>query len=377
MGRSHTRVRVDTGTSSESEKHVKRILSLVVTGILTLLVAFSSGLATPTASAYSPGTNVISGRTIWIPSSYTVDVETGALAAPGADLWWHAFTSTTRQLQPLGSSQLRNLGAVNFDALTATSIAALPMGTTPINGSNVGNQLVVNDVFVVRTAAGNVAKYKVLATGANLLVQYVTYLKPLTAPVIVSPVNGASFSHYPRTTTINWTRVPGATSYVVERAYYSGTWVNYPPVTVSGEANTSLTWAFVGDQAGRARVTAYNARNLSGASAFVNFSYRTGITLATPVQTGPANGVALHNYPRTTTLSWQPVPGASAYRVEVEYFDTAWRPYVNTQVANVLSSSYTFAFVGKQPGRWRITAIGTGAYRTSAASAWRTFTYTI
>jgi hypothetical protein len=38
-------------------------------------------------------------------------------------------------------------------------------------------------------------------------------------------------------------------------------------------------------------------------------------------------------------------------------------------------SDYTFDFAGAQPGKWRVTTLG-GAYRDSAASAWRWFTFT-
>ena len=82
---------------------------------------------------------------------------------------------------------------------------------------------------------------------------------PWGTPVLVSPRNGTALYHYPRTTTLIWQPVLTATAYIVEAAFLSGTtWTAYPPVTVTGNSNSDYTFAFVGDQKGRWRVTAFN-----------------------------------------------------------------------------------------------------------------------
>jgi hypothetical protein len=206
----------------------------------------------------------------------------------------------------------------------------------------------------------------------------------LTMPVLVSPTNGQQLFNYPRVTTLAWKPVPYATSYVVERQYCSGsTCWNYAPVTVYGNSATSYTFTFVGDQPGRWRVTAKDGTThpKSVPSAWRTFSYpTTKPTLSTPILTSPSNYAIFYNYPRTTTLAWKPVPGATGYRLERQYctqtLSTCWN-YQTVTTTGPLNTYYTFNFVGAQPGKWRVTALGGTYYRDSTPSGWRIFTYKI
>lgn len=202
----------------------------------------------------------------------------------------------------------------------------------------------------------------------------------LATPILKSPEVAEHFYHYPRVTTLAWSAVAGANRYKVERQYSDGTWHPYPDVYTTAPA-TSYTFTFVGDQPGRWRVTAIDttgAHLTSYASGYRTFSYTTGFKLATPIPISPTNGTHFYNYPRTTTLTWKPVPGAKSYKVERQYYFGSWYPYgdVTTTV-----SWYTFNFVGAQPGRWRVTAIGgttpDALYINSLPSSWRVFTYHI
>jgi hypothetical protein len=101
-------------------------------------------------------------------------------------------------------------------------------------------------------------------------------------------------------------------------------------------------------------------------------------SLATPVPTAPSDGQRYSHFPRTTTLSWQQVAGASGNRVEVEFgnrvgAEVVWTPWLSQAVTG---GSWTFDFVGDQPGRWRVSALDVaGAHTASPPSAWRTFGY--
>jgi hypothetical protein len=195
-------------------------------------------------------------------------------------------------------------------------------------------------------------------------------------PVTVSPANGARLFHYPRTTTLIWRPVVGATSYVVERAYLSGaTWIAYSPATVIGFAASSYTFNFVGDQPGRWRVRAC-ARACTAFSAWKTFSYSTKPQLYTPLLTSPADNLVFDHYPRTLTLAWKPVVGAVGYKVERQYCALAGSPCTNYPPVTVTVASLTFNFIGSQPGKWRVTALGGGTYFDSAASSWRNFRFT-
>lgn len=108
--------------------------------------------------------------------------------------------------------------------------------------------------------------------------------------------------------------------------------------------------------------------------------------LPAPVQLGPADQVELNHYPRLTKLEWQPVEGAVSYSVEVDFCDgrnKKLRECINPQPhsfkkdsppSGIVGTSYEFAFVGSQPGRWRVWAIDNKG-QEGFKSPWRTFFY--
>ena len=105
-----------------------------------------------------------------------------------------------------------------------------------------------------------------------------------------------------------------------------------------------------------------------------------------PVQIGPPDRAVFDNYPRKTTLEWSAAIGAARYGVEIEWGDTgpngaanadpfavaAWHPEKKVEQEE---RTYTFNFVGQQPGRWRVWAIGANG-RPGPKSEWRLFRYT-
>jgi hypothetical protein len=104
--------------------------------------------------------------------------------------------------------------------------------------------------------------------------------------------------------------------------------------------------------------------------------------LAAPVQLAPANGAVFNNYPRKTTLVWKPVPGAAKYAVEIDCMSCCqagkWCTDAGTTwkvVQNINANQYTFDFVGAQPGRWRVWAIGPNN-QPGPKSPWWEFRYT-
>lgn len=203
---------------------------------------------------------------------------------------------------------------------------------------------------------------------------------PWGTPVLVSPRNGTALYHYPRTTTLIWQPVTGAVSYLVERAFLSGTtWNPFPLVTVSGNSNAFYTFDFIGDQKGRWRVTAFNGMVYSSPSAWWTFSYNTKPQMATPTLTNPANNEIFGHYPRALTLSWKMVPAAAGYKLERAFCDSTRTTCVNyppVTITDPLQSDYTFNFVGAQPGKWRVTTLGGSLYRDSSPSGWRWFSFT-
>jgi hypothetical protein len=109
----------------------------------------------------------------------------------------------------------------------------------------------------------------------------------LDAPQIVSPIDGTEFDHYPRTTRLEWSPVPGAVSYTVELEVCQGGVANKkecqnpgllqlrgnPPL--SGIEGASYEFLFIGAQPGRWRVWAVDAKGRMGVkSAWSKFIYK-------------------------------------------------------------------------------------------------------
>ena len=96
--------------------------------------------------------------------------------------------------------------------------------------------------------------------------------------------------------------------------------------------------------------------------------------LSTPKQISPAHGTEFSHYPRRTILRWEPIIGAMSYTVEYEYKDeSTWHSY--RPISSITTASYTFEFVGAQPGRWRVWAVSADGVE-STKSAWWEFRYT-
>lgn len=104
--------------------------------------------------------------------------------------------------------------------------------------------------------------------------------------------------------------------------------------------------------------------------------------LTAPVQISPPNGAVFNNFPRTTKVDWNPVPGAASYTVEIDCLSCCqagkWCTDVGKLyqvVPNLHTTDYTFNFVGAQPGRWRVWAVGANGQQ-GPKSPWREFRYT-
>lgn len=123
--------------------------------------------------------SIVSQGTVTIKGTWVFDCESGTLLgtlnAPG-DLWWEQQTAIERQMKPLGTAQIVNLGLIDFNAVTPSTLPTYAYSSTPINGdNNATNKLVVGDVFCVKTREGNYAKLQVVTYGYDLVVKYVTY----------------------------------------------------------------------------------------------------------------------------------------------------------------------------------------------------------
>ena len=102
-----------------------------------------------------------------------------------------------------------------------------------------------------------------------------------------------------------------------------------------------------------------------------------------PTQLAPPKGARFSNYPRTTTLKWAPVPGAASYTVKLDCFQCCaankWCTAVGKTwqlVTGITGTTYTFDWVGAQPGRWKVWAVGPKGGK-GLRSPWSRFVYTV
>lgn len=108
----------------------------------------------------------------------------------------------------------------------------------------------------------------------------------------------------------------------------------------------------------------------------------TILALPAPNQISPRSGSRFSHYPRRTKLKWAAVKGAASYTVEIDCYGCCrankWCTDVGRtykKIGSIRSKTYTFNFVGAQPGRWRVWAVDKNGNH-GKKSGWRTFHYT-
>lgn len=151
------------------------VVLLAIIGVVVWLLVRGNGSSTPTTTTTpTPNVTVVSQGQTAIKGTWLWDAESGQLGQ--GDVWWEQETTVLRQLVPRGTATLANLGFVNFDSVTAQSLASAPYTSIPINGNDdTSNQLATGDVFAVHTDEGNYAKVLVTSYGYDLGIQWVTY----------------------------------------------------------------------------------------------------------------------------------------------------------------------------------------------------------
>ncbi len=113
-----------------------------------------------------------------------------------------------------------------------------------------------------------------------------------------------------------------------------------------------------------------------------NLSDKVFALLAAPQHLSPHDGTVFDHYPRTTTLRWNPVPGAYSYTVELDCYHCCKAGQWCTDVGEtyylqpgVRTTTFEFSYVGAQPGRWRVWAVDADSHEGQKSSWWG-FDYT-
>ncbi len=110
-------------------------------------------------------------------------------------------------------------------------------------------------------------------------------------------------------------------------------------------------------------------------------------TIDKPAQLSPAEGAVFSQSDRSTTLKWSAVPGARYYGIETDCGESnrgstaiSWGSEHGlgspcSQSFMYGPTTYTFNFIGAQPGRWRVWAVGQFGQK-SPKTPWRQFRHT-
>ena len=122
-------------------------------------------------------------------------------------------------------------------------------------------------------------------------------------------------------------------------------------------------------QTGQRLIT--EAYNKTKNAAYLDYLKKINVFDA-PELLSPKDKDTFNIYPRTTKLTWRAVFGAKSYRVEIQYNN--YKSWTAFKMDTVINTSYTFDFIGAQPGRWRVFAINSDN-KESEGSAWREFSY--
>ena len=105
--------------------------------------------------------------------------------------------------------------------------------------------------------------------------------------------------------------------------------------------------------------------------------------IAPVIRVSPEDGSVFDHYPRTTKLVWKPVPRATSYSIERIFLQRGQcsseadhvPPAARYKIITVNEISYTFDFVGAQPGCWRVWAVYQDGTEGPKGDWWE-FTYT-
>ncbi|MGV8018907.1 MAG: hypothetical protein AB2L26_12115 [Ignavibacteria bacterium] len=190
---------------------------------------------------------------------------------------------------------------------------------------------------------------------------FTTIPAPPPAPTLVSPANGNT--NVSTTPTMTWNNLSTATNYHLQISQYAnflslavdqtgimGTSYSVPAGFLSG--TTQYYW----------RVAGANAGGQGNWSSIWNFTTIIG-TPAAPILTAPPDssiGVS-----RNPVLTWNPVPNANSYRVQVSTTPTFSSTVVNAVTGSSTQYTVTTALNYNTMYYWRVNATnagGTGAW---------------
>lgn len=252
-------------------------------------------------------------------------------------------------------------GASSYGLQVATDagFGALVVNITGISSTTYTPALSAGTTYFWRANANNTGG----TSGFSSSRTFTTVPTVPAVPALGSPANGATgVSANP---TLTWIASPGATSYHVQVATDAG--FGALVADVAGIAGVSYVPSLSSATVYFWRVLATNSGGSSAYTAARTFTTVPVVPVA-PSQATPPNGAL--GVPSTLTLTWNPAPGATSYRVQVSTVANFASTVVDA--IGVSTASYYVTLAGATQYFWRLSASNAGG--TSAFSGGTTFT---
>jgi hypothetical protein len=135
----------------------------------------STPVGTTSQPAPSTQPTVLSSGRALLKGTYIFDFDKGTLD-PSGDLWWEQKDGIARFLVPLHGAMVASIGGGSFEAVTGQALGQQQYSTTPIDGSNNGNNSLLPGTIVgIKTKSGHYAKMCIQSYGYDLDISWVTY----------------------------------------------------------------------------------------------------------------------------------------------------------------------------------------------------------
>ncbi len=292
-------------------------------------IAGSSSASSAVWSFTTPASQTLSSPTLVSP------LNGGTSVAPTSIIQWSAVSGATQYQVYFGSSST---------SLSLVATVNAPTTTSALNNLN----------------AGATYYWKVVATAGSSSASSAvwSFTTPLSAPTVVSPLDGSS-SAAP-TSTIQWSSVSGATQYQV----YFGS--SSTSLSLNATVNAPTTTSALNNLAAGAKYY-WKVVAIAGSSSASSAVWSFTTPLSAPTVVAPLDGST--SAAPTSTIQWSSVSGATQYQV---YFgSSATSLSLN---ATVNAPTTTSALNNLNAGAtyyWKVVAT---AGSTSASSAVCSFT---
>lgn len=152
----------------------------------------------------------------------------------------------------------------------------------------------------------------------------------------IAPTASISVANYTSSSIVSWSAVAGATGYEVYRAVKDG--IDTPRLVATVDADT-LKYTDTNVTAGETYLYTIRTRSVEGYSVYSQAKENTFLTI--PKITSIANSYT------GITFSWQPVKGATSYRVYRKIYGAKYWTYITTVGSDILSFNDTETVNGK------------------------------